>query len=169
MTKLALDNRDYKKLVTYYGLVLGLLSICIGLVSYIFNIEDTYYIEDLLYVILLFFALKDYKNNHFDKPVILKQIFRTGFWIIFIAAIISTLWNYLSYFFLYPDLVDKASDLQVSHHLQQIEEEELDTRKSFTQWLINPFTFSLIGFLWNIIKGCLYSLVISILIIKNKK
>ncbi len=93
-----------------YGVIMGVVGIVLSLVFYFLNLITASWVNWLSLVVtiaVLVYCLIAYRNEYLGGFASFGQIFMMGFVIGIIASIISTVYTYLLYTVIDPDLVEK--------------------------------------------------------------
>jgi len=150
------QKTSLKQIATNYGLLLALVSILLLVVMYVANISQNWMLSTLGFIItiyLLFTAIKTYKNGN-GGFLSLGEALKVGLATALIAGIVSALYSYIHYTFIYPEYVDvviNEAREQMASQSQGMTEEQMEQALSFTKSFTTPFmmsTFSLIGSLF---------------------
>jgi len=165
---------DSKKIILNYGLMLGLVSVLLGVVMYVTNayLNPSFIYTLVGFVILIVFITLGI--NAFKKEnggyLSIKEALKIGVGISLIAGIIGVVWMLLLMFVIEPDYINQMADVQRDQIDKQYpnmtdaqKQNALEMSSKFNSpWILAAF--SLIG---NLFFGLIISLVVG-LIKKNK-
>lgn len=157
-------------LVFKWGLIGGMVSIIVGILAYLLNLQDSKMIQYLSVLIMLacvvfsHFEFRDKLNN---GRATFGELFRVGFLVSLVIALISMIWFYIFVNFIDTDLVfrtlNKAEADMVARELSAA---EVEKAMEITKKFVTPIYMTLIGFFYTAILGLIVTLV-SALVVKN--
>lgn len=150
------QKNSLKQIAINYGLLLALVSILMMVIMFVMNITKNWTLSILSFAItiyLLFAAIKAYRtgNGGFLK---LGEALKVGLATAAIAGVVSAIYAYLHYSFVYPEYIDIILDEAregMAAQSQGMTEEQMEQALNFTKGFTTPFmmaTFSLIGSLF---------------------
>ena len=93
-----------------YGAILGFVGILLGVIFYVMNLYAanwTQWVSILVSIGVLVYCLKAYRNEHLGGFARYGQLFLMALVIGIFASIISTIYSYLMFNVIDPDLADK--------------------------------------------------------------
>lgn len=98
------------------GLVLGLIQIVLGVILYIFNIMPIgiskglilLAISLLIYVVILIYSSKSYRNNVLGGYISFGQAFVFALLVVIVASVLSAIYNYVFNALIDPDYTAKV-------------------------------------------------------------
>lgn len=168
------QKTEAKKFVLNYGLLLGILSVILGVIMYVTNAYlDPSFIYTILgfliLVVVISLGIKAFKNEN-SNYLSLGEALKVGIGIAVIGGIISAIWTFLLMNYIEPDFMAQMSDVSREKMLEMnpnMTQEQIDTAMEFnakftSSWMM--MAFSLVG---NLFFGLIISLVAG-LIMKNK-
>ena len=93
-----------------YGAILGFVSILLGVIFYVMNLYTanwTQWVSLLVSIGVLVYCLKAYRNEHLGGYARYGQLFVMALVIGIISSIITTIYSYVLYTVIDPELIDK--------------------------------------------------------------
>ncbi len=145
-----------KQIATNHGILLALLSILMLVIMYVANLEKNWALSivSIALTILIFIsAIKTFKVSNAGFLTVGDAI-KVGLATAAIGGVISALYTYIHYTYVYPEflqiILDTARE-QVLKTNPDMSQEQIDMALSMTEKFSSPFmmaTFSLIGSLF---------------------
>lgn len=169
-----INQTDSKKFILSYGLILGVLSVVLGVVLYVTNayLNPSFWfsvVAFLLMVVVIVLGISGYKKEN-GGFLSLTESFKIGLGIALIAAIIAAVWQLLLMKVLEPDYLIKMGEMQREQMLQQfpeMTESQLEEAAAMNEKFSSPWIMMAISIIGNLFFGFLIALVAG-LIMKNK-
>lgn len=165
---------EAKKFVLNYGVLLGILSVILGVIMYVTN---AYIDPSIIYTILGFLILIgviSYAINAFKTEnggyLNLGEALKVGIGVAVIGGIITAIWSYLLMNYIEPQYMAQIMEVNQQKMMEtnpNLTEAQMDSMMEMSSKFTSPFmimAFSLIG---NLFFGLLISLIAG-LIMKNK-
>ena len=169
-----LQKTEAKKFVLNYGVLLGILSVLMGVITYVTNayIDPSWIwgtISFLVTVVVISLAIRAYKseNNGFLS---LGESLKVGIGVSVIGGIISAIWMFLLMNYIEPEYINQLAEVQreaIMESNPNMTEAQMNTAMEFNAKFTSPYlllAFTLIGSLF---VGLIISLIAG-LIMKNK-
>ncbi len=171
-----MENSPSIKSIAYtYGLALALYSILILVVVYVLNIDPestiNYVISTLniiVTVVIFTIALKTYKKSN-SGFISLSEALKTGMAVAVIAGLLSGIYAYIHYSYVFPEFLDIMAEQQKMGMIEtgQMSDEQIEQSMEMMSITRTPFFMATITLLMNIFFGFIISLIVG-LIIKKK-
>lgn len=148
------------------GIILGILSIVYTLVLYFFDLtlnRPMGYLFMVVQIAVLFYMLKSYRNNYLHGYMTFGQSLGAGVVIILFSAILTTIFSYILYKFIAPELIGKVLAMTEESMMKRgLPQEQIDTGMNMTRKLMTPEFMLITGFLGSMFYGTIISLLVSI-------
>lgn len=171
-----LNSKQMKKIVLTFGLIIGII-LCANMVIMVNMMYDNPdfkgndilgYVAMVVLFSLIYFGIRNYRNNHLDGFISFGKAFKTGALIALIGATMYVVvWLFYYYLFV-PDFID----VYTSYVLNNCSESDLQAKTTemanFKEMYKNPFFVILITYSEVLPVGLVVALVSS-LILKKKK
>lgn len=168
------QKTEAKKFVLNYGVLLGILSVLMGVIMYVTNaylnpswIFGT--ISFLITVVVISLAIRAYKTEN-EGFLGLGEALKVGIGVAVIGGIIGAIWMFLLMNYIEPEYASQLAEVQREAIMEtnpNMTEAQLETAMEFNAKFSSPYlllAFSLIGSLF---MGLVISLIAG-LIMKNK-
>ena len=158
-----------------YGTVLAIYTILMLVVIYVLNLDQesnvNYVFTSLniiVTIIIYSIALKTFKKNNLGY-ISLSQALKTGLAVALIAGIISSIYAYIHYSYVYPEMLEMVADQQRAGMIEngQMSDEQIEQSLQMMSFTTTPFFFATMNLIMNLFLGFIFSLIIG-LIIKKK-
>lgn len=168
------QNTEAKKFVLNYGILLGILSVIMGVIMYITNayLNPSFIysiIGFLLLIVVITLSIKAYKSEN-GNYLSLGEALKVGIGVAVIGGIITALWSFVLMNYIEPDYMAQMMDVsrdKMTEMNPNMTDAQLETAMEFNSKFSSPWivmAFSLIG---NLFFGLIISLIAG-LIMKNK-
>ena len=161
-----------KGIVLKWGLVGGAVTIVIGILSTVIGLTESkfiQYLSVLLMLVIIVFALFEYRDKLGGGFASFKGLFKVGLMIGLIIAFITAIWTYVNFKFINPELLDKII-LAKKINLEEMNLSQLDFENSLAllKKAVNPFGLAIRNFVTELFTSTMVSFV-SALVIRNNK
>ncbi|WP_281987423.1 DUF4199 domain-containing protein [Aquimarina aggregata] len=160
------DQASTKKIIINYGVILGVLSVLMGVVIYIM---DGYAEQNWVHTVIglaiiagvIVYGIKAFKavNGGFLK---LGEAIKVGIGIALIGGIIAVIWTILLMNVIEPGIVDQINDVQREQMLERfpdMPEEQLNQSLEMAKKFTSPYIISAVALIWNLFVGLIISLI----------
>lgn len=169
------QTASIKKNALTFGLLLGLASIALSVISYVMGVhlERPWWLSVLgilLMVAFLYQGIKTYKTEN-GGFLSLGEALKVGLAISVIAGIISALYNYVFVTVIEPDFVNQMLDLTREQMLEQnpnMTEEQTEMALNMTAKFMNPTIMGAMAIIFTLFLGFIISLITG-LVMKQPK
>ncbi|MFD1095698.1 DUF4199 domain-containing protein [Salegentibacter chungangensis] len=163
-----MENSPSVKSVAYpYGLMLAIYSILVLVLIYLMNIDQENWVigtvNSLVTIVLYILALRTFKkkNGGFMK---LKEALKVGLAIAAISGIISAVYAYIHYSFVYPEFLDmmyEKSYLDITE--RNMPQAQTDQALELSKMTLSPLFFATTTLILNLFFGFLISLIVGLI------
>ncbi len=116
---------------------------------------------------LIYFGVRNYRNNYLDGKIRFSKAFKTGALICFVASTIYVIVGLLYYYLFAPDFIDIYTDYVIRNSAPDEIEATTTQMKSFKEMYKNPFFAILITYMEVLPIGMIVALF-SALVVKKK-
>ena len=168
------DQKSLLKKIAYnYGLVLAVLSIMVLAVMYALALDKSWtlsIISIVLTVIIFVYGILAFKKGN-GNEISLIQALKVGLAIAVVGGVLSAIYAYIHYSFIYPEFVEITRVNSLEDALAKnpdLEGEALEMTEKMIGIFTSPFvmaTFSLIG---NLFFGFIISIVTGAIVKNNR-
>ncbi len=151
-----------------YGLLAGIFMIALSLILWLVGMMENSWLNSLGYLILAF-AMYIGATNWRDKLnggwMTYGEVFKTGFFVTLIAAILAMVYNYAFFEFIEPGFM--ASKMAEAENAMleanpNMSDEALETAMGWTAKFTSPIMLTIFGFIGTVIFGTIISLIVAI-------
>lgn len=160
-----------KPIAYSYGLYSALLSVVALIITYVLNIDKSWILSgvSIIGTILIFvYGIKAFKIAN-GNVLSLGQAIKVGLAIAVIAGVITAIYSYFHYEFIYPEFIDiRTEEAYAQMVSQNMSQEQIDQSMELTKMFMNSSFFSLSSLIGSLIFGLITSLIAG-LIMKNDK
>lgn len=164
-----------KKHIINYGIVLGILSVLMGVVMYVTNsYTEQNWVHSLIgFVILIgviIYGIQAYKkaNGGFLN---LGEALKIGIGIALIGAIISVIWTILLMTVIEPDMINQINEAQREQMIERfpdMSQEQMDQSMEMAAKFTSPYIISAFALIGNLFFGFIISLIGGLILQKKK-
>ena len=163
-----------KKIILNYGLMLGLISVLLGVVMYVTNayLNPSFVYSLIGFAILVVFitlGINAYKKENANYLSI-KEALKIGVGISLIGGLISMIWMLLLMFVIEPEFMSQLADVQreqIDSQYPNMTDEQKQNALEMSAKFSSPWIMAAFSLIGNLFFGLLISLVVG-LIKKNK-
>lgn len=148
-----------------YGLILGGISVVYSLVLWLMGQTTNKYLGyiSLLFTIgVMFYGTKEYRDKHLGGFMTYGKAFTSNFLIGLYSAIIASIFMFILYKFIDPNLLVTLKETAIDTAMQKnpnVTQEQMEKTLSF---FMSPVFFLISGFLGGAIFAAILSLLVSI-------
>lgn len=157
-----------------YGLLAGLLLVVLALLIHLAGIVDytnqggaSNWIVNILNwgvtIGAIVLAVKQHRDEELGGFISFGRGFNVGFIVSLVIAAVSMIWGYVFFAFVEPGLIGdilEASREQMMER-QGMNEEQVEQAMGMMDWMFSPVAMSLMGGLFSLIAGIVFSLVVA--------
>ncbi|MBG6129302.1 amino acid transporter [Aquimarina sp. EL_43] len=159
------DKASTKKIIINYGVILGILSVLMGVVIYVMDgYAEQNWVHSVIGLAIMVgvtvYGIKAYKaaNGGFLK---LGEAIKIGLGIALIGGIISVIWTILLMSVIEPDIVNQMNEVQREQMIERfpdMPEEQLNQSLEMTKKFTTPYMLSAFALIWSLFIGFIISL-----------
>lgn len=153
------------------GLILGLIGIVYSLILYFLDMSTNKSLGRaffIIQIIVLFFLVKSYRDNHMHGMITFGQALGAGVIICLYYSIIMAVFSYILFAFIDTGIIAKLIALSEEAGLKKgYSQEQIDMGMKVTKKIMTPTFLALISILSNMFFGVLFSLLIGIFVRKE--
>ncbi len=158
------EKPSIKPIAYSFGLYLALINIIILVIMYVANIEKNWTISILsliLSIAIFIYGIKSYKqkNNGF---LTLGEAIKIGLAIAVIGGIISAIYTYVHYSYIYPEFLEITKDQARAQMLEKrpnMSSEQVEEAMKISGMFITPLFFSFMSVIGSLFLGLIISLI----------
>ena len=166
-------EKSLKSIATNYGLYLGLLSIIMLIIMYVFNMEKNWGISSISFVftVLIFvMGIKSLKssNNNFLK---LGEAIKVGLGIAAVGGLVSAIYTFIHYSYIQPEFVENIRQQSLEKMIEQspnLTNEQMETATKMTNVFTSPFAMSTFTLIGTLLLGIVISLISGLIMKKGE-
>ena len=166
------EKPSIKPIAYTYGLFLALISIAMLVIMYVGNIQKSWILSILsmvLTVVVFVYGIKTYKqkNNGF---LTLGDAIKVGLAIAVIGGVISAVYSYIHYSYVYPEFIEMTLDearLQIAERSPNMSEEQIEQTLEVSKMFTSPIFFSLMSVVGSLFFGIIISLIAGLVMKKE--
>ncbi len=164
-----------KKIIINYGVILGILSVLMGVVVYIM---DGYAKQNWVHTVIglaiiagvIIYGIKAFKtaNGGFLK---LGEALKIGVGIALIGGIITVIWTILLMTTIEPGIVDQINEVQREQMIERfpdMPQEQLDQSMEMAKKFTSPYMISAFSLIWSLFIGFIISLFVGLTMQKKQ-
>lgn len=164
-----------KKIILIFGVVIGVILSANAIIHMnIMSSNLDYKGNDVvgyatIFIVfsLIYFGVKNYRNNYLDGKISFSKAFKTGALICFVASTIYVVVGLMYYYLFAPDFIDIYTDYIIRNSAPDQIETTTAQMKSFKEMYKNPLFAILITYMEVLPIGMIVALF-SALIVKKK-
>ena len=165
------QKRSIWKETLNYGIIMGLITVGISLVTYMFDLTFKTWViwpSLLVGVLVLYFLLRSYRDHYNNGYITYGKSVGAGVVIQVYSAIITAIYIYVLYAFIDPGLVDKSLAFQEEKLIARgMPEAAIDQALAMQAKMMKPWFTALMSTLSSVFYGLILSLIVSLFIMKK--
>ncbi|MBQ4821804.1 DUF4199 domain-containing protein [Aquimarina sp. MMG016] len=169
------NTASSKKHIINYGLLLGILSVGLGVVIYVTNsYTEQNWVHSLIgFVILIgtiMYGLTAFKKAN-EGYITLGEALKIGVGISLIGGIVGVIWTILLMNVIEPDMVNQITEAQRTQMIERfpdMPEEQLNQSIEMAAKFTSPYIISAFALIGNLFFGFIISLIGGLIIQKKK-
>ncbi|MAL61207.1 MAG: DUF4199 domain-containing protein [Flavobacteriaceae bacterium] len=172
-----MDNQkaSLKKIALNYGLLLGLASIALSVVTYVMGVhlERPWWasvIGIIIMAALIVYGLKAFKQDN-EGFLSLGEAIKVGLAISVIAGILGAVYNYVFVTVIEPDFVAQMMEITREQMIEQnptMTEEQMEMGLSITEKFMSPGIMSAMAIIFTLFLGFIISLISGLIMKQNR-
>lgn len=169
------QKASLKKIALNYGLLLGLASIALSVITYVMGVHLerpwwTSVLGILIMVVFIVYGLKAFKQDN-GGFLSLGEAIKVGLAISVIAGILGALYNVLFVTVIEPDFVTQMLEVTREQMIEQnpsMTEEQLEMGLSMSEKFMSPGIMSAMAIIFTLFLGFIVSLIAGLIMKQNR-
>lgn len=165
------EKRSVWKETLNYGIILGLISVGLSVLTYMFDLTFKTWItwpSLLISIFVLYFLLRSYRDHYNNGYITYGKSVGAGVVINIYAAIITAIYVFVLYSFIDPGLVDKSLAVAEQRMIDRgIPDSAIDQAMQLQAKIMKPWFTSLMSTISSVFYGLIVSLIVSLFIMKK--
>jgi len=172
----------YRNTAITYGALTGLVSIVIGLVSYLAGLSDPAkqqgamgWINQLLsYGVMiggLVLAVRKHRDQELGGYITFGRAFGVGFLTMLVLGVISAVWAYAFFSFIAPDMLEMIKQASIDRMVEKqgmsVDQAETAMNNPVTKSFMNPVAFTGFAFAGILFIGAIFALIVAAIMRKS--
>ncbi len=164
-----MENSTSVKSVAYpYGMVLAIYSILVLVLIYAFNVAQDNWIvgviNALVSIAIFVLAIKKFKQNN-NGFLSLKEALKVGLAVAVISGVITAIYSFIHYSFVYPEYSEIMYDEAVLQMTEQgIPESQQSQALEMTKMFTSPWFFATMALVGSLFFGFIISLITGLIL-----
>lgn len=169
------QQASVKKIAMNYGLLLGLASVLLSVITYVMGVhlERPWWASLLgitIMVLFIVYGLKAFKSDN-EGFLSLGEAIKVGLAISLIAGIVSALYNYVFVSFIEPDFVNQMMEITRENMIEQnpeMTEEQMEMGLNISRKMMTPGIMSALAIIFTLFIGFIVSLISGLIMKQNR-
>lgn len=165
------EKRSVWKETLNYGIILGLITIVLSVLTYMLDLTFKTWIlwpSLVISLVVLFLLLRSYRDHYNNGYITYGKSVGAGVVINVYAAVITAIYIYVLYAFIDPGLVDQQMAMAEEKMINRgVPEAAIDAGMAMQAKLMKPWFVSLMGLINSVFFGLIISLIVSLFIMKK--
>jgi hypothetical protein len=153
------------------GLILGLIGIVYSLIMYFLDLSTNKWVGYpflIVEIIILFFLVKSYRDNHMHGMITYGQAVGAGVVICLYYAIIMAIFTYILYAFIDPGLLDKMLAMSEEESLKRgFNQEQIDMGMKIARKITTAPVLTIFSLFGTMFFGTIMSLIVAAFVRKE--
>lgn len=168
-------KRSIWKETLNYGIILGLISVGLSVLTYMFDLTFRTWImwpTILINIVILYLLLRSYRDHYNNGYITYGKSVGAGVIISLYAMIISAIYIYVLYAFIDPGLTEKSlafaeERIRTRMAARGLPEGSLDSMMARQAKMMTPWFTSLMAVINGVFTGLIMSLIVSLFVMKS--
>lgn len=165
------EKRSIWKETLNYGIILGLISVGLSVLTYMFDLTFKTWLMwpmMLISVLVLFFLLRSYRDHYNNGYISYGKSVGAGVIINLYAAIIGAIFVYVLYAFIDPGMIDKSLAVAEEKMLAKgLPESAIEQAMEMQAKMMKPWFTALMSVINGVFMGLILSLIVSLFVMKK--
>lgn len=165
------EKRSLWKETLNYGIILGLVSVGLSVLTYMFDLTFKTWLMwpmMLISVLVLFFLLRSYRDHYNNGYISYGKSVGAGVIINLYGAIISAIFVYVLYAFIDPGLMDKSLAIAEERMVARgMPESTIEQAMQVQSKMIKPWFTAMMSVINGVFMGLILSLIVSLFVMKK--
>ena len=166
-----------KKIILIFGLIIGAILATNAIIhmNMMYSNPDYKgndvigYATLVIIFSLIYFGVRNYRNNYLDGKINFLQAFKTGALICFVASTVYVIFGLLYYYFFAPDFIDVFTDYMIRNSAPDEVEATTAQMANFKEMYKNPLFAILITYMEVLPIGMIVALFSAFMVKNNNK
>lgn len=161
-----------KPIAYTYGLYSALLSIAVLVVMYVANLDKSWILSGISFIgsILIFvYGIKAFKKANFNVLSV-GQAVKVGLAIAVIAGVITALYSYVHYEYIYPEFIEMQKETAYQQMMERnpnLTDEQASQAMEMSAMFMTPTFFSIMSIIGSLFFGLIVSLIAGLIMRSN--
>ncbi|MBV6654744.1 MAG: DUF4199 domain-containing protein [Mameliella sp.] len=156
-----------------HGLLAGLVLIVVGLIIHMTGMVDYSgqnsggnWVSNIttwgILIAAIFLAVRQHRDQELGGYISFGRSFYVGFIATLLIMVVTTIWGFVFFSFVEPDLIDTMMEMSREQMIEQqgLSESDADQAMGMMGWMMNPVGLSVIGGFATLFTGSIFSLII---------
>ncbi|MDF1558628.1 MAG: DUF4199 domain-containing protein [Bacteroidales bacterium] len=165
------EKRSIWKETLNYGIILGLISVGLSVLTYMFDLTFKTWLMwpmMLISVLVLFFLLRSYRDHYNNGYISYGRAVGAGVIISLYAAIISAIFVYVLYAFIDPGLIDKSLAVAEERLFSRgVPDAAIEKAMEMQAKMMKPWFTAMMSVINGVFMGLILSLIVSLFVMKK--
>jgi hypothetical protein len=165
------EKRSIWKETLNYGIILGLISVGLSVLTYMFDLTFKTWLMwpmMLISVLVLFFLLRSYRDHYNNGYISYGKSVGAGVIINLYAAIIAAIFVYVLYAFIDPGLVDKSLAVAEERLVGRgVPDAAIEKAMEVQAKMMKPWFTAMMSIINGVFMGLILSLIVSLFVMKK--
>ncbi len=148
-----------------WGLIIGFAGIIYSVILYMFNQylnQNLGYAGMLISIVLLILGIRSFRDKIRGGILPFGPAFSFSFTALVVSGLIGTLFAYILWTVIDPDILTKMSEMQVEKMLEKgRSEDEIEQAMGYTSGFMKPGIMAVMGFVVSVFMGTIISLIVA--------
>ncbi|MBN2213048.1 MAG: DUF4199 domain-containing protein [Bacteroidales bacterium] len=148
-----------------WGVILGIVLIVYTLILYFLNLSTNRalgYVSWLITIVIVFYAMKMYRDNVNQGALSFGNAFVIGLLVCIISGLISSIFAYIQFTVISPELIDKMVQIGEERLLSRgMPDDMVEQSMEMSRKFMTPTMISVMAFIMTIIFGAILSLILA--------
>lgn len=168
------QKTEAKQFVLNYGILLGILTVVMGVIMYVTNayLEPSIIYSIIIYLILIVvisLGIKAFKTEN-GGFLSIGEALKVGIGVAVVGGIISALWSFVLMNYLEPDYMAQMTELSRDRLVEvnpNMTESQIEAAMEFNQRFSSPYFIMAVTLIGNLFFGFIISLIAGIIMKKE--
>ncbi len=165
------EKRSIWKETLNYGIILGLISVGLSVLTYMFDLTFKTWLMwpmMIITILVLFFLLRSYRDHYNNGYISYGRSVGAGVIINLYAAIIAAIFVYVLYAFIDPGLVDKSLAVAEERLVGRgVPDAAIEQAMEVQAKMMRPWFTAMMSVINGVFMGLILSLIVSLFVMKK--
>lgn len=148
-----------------WGAILGIILVVYSLILYFLDQSTNKglgYVTWIIIIVCLFYAMKSYRDSVNQGTLSYGNAFVIGLLVAIIAGFISSVFTYIQFRFISPEIIDKMLQMTEDKLMSKgMSDDMIEKSIEMSKKFMTPIIMSIMGFIMTVIIGGILSLIIA--------